>query len=216
MKVDLASMLARREWFARSAPSYRYVSFDASPQHGQEFFAAVERTISQSAVASLGSWSARPAVETRTLPLVTLGKGRMGLAEKTQAYIHQTWLEYRPSVAGVRTANESIRVCLTDMGVELAIGDAKDVVSECLEADKVRGGQRGQHGQHGKPTSDIVPFDAEKAAVKMTGLQPAPVPPTLGQSHFSGGLDKASLLASHSAGLDLHAHLHDDRLGGRS
>ena len=88
--------------------------------------------IQRSALDSVASWSERPTVETRIMPLATLGKGRMGLAEKTQAFIHQTWLEYGPCVSGVRAANADVRVCLSDMGTELGIGDAKDVVSECL------------------------------------------------------------------------------------
>ena len=123
MKVGLASMLARREWHSRCEPMYRCVAFDASPQHGQEFFATVERVVTRSSVASLASATERPAVETRVLPLATLGKCRMGLAEKAQAYIHQTWLEYGPRIEDVRSANADVRVCLADMDTELAIGD---------------------------------------------------------------------------------------------
>ena len=89
MKVDIGAMLARREWYRTHGPMYRYIAYDASPQHGQEFFVTVERVILESALDSMASWSARPAVESRLMPLATLGKGRMGLAEKTQAYIHR-------------------------------------------------------------------------------------------------------------------------------
>ena len=92
VRLDIAAMLARRDWYKRTGPVYRYVSFDASPQHGQEMFAAVERTVIRSSVGELVNWSSRPSVQTRVLPLATLGHLRMGLAEKTQSFVHQTWL----------------------------------------------------------------------------------------------------------------------------
>ena len=75
--------------------------------------------------------SSAPSVDVRQLPISVLGTGRMGLAEKTQAYIHQVWLEYGPAVEGVREANCSVRAILSDMGTEFAIGDVKDIVREC-------------------------------------------------------------------------------------
>ena len=149
VRMDVASMLARRQWYRQSAGVYRHISFDASPQHGQEFFATVERTMLRSEVASLANDTSRPAVETRIMPLVTLGKGRMGLAEKTQAYVHQTWLEYGPTAASVRSANEDVRVVLADMGTELGIADVRDVVEHCVPAmdEPQRHGPPGPPGQ---------------------------------------------------------------------
>lgn len=145
VRTDIASMLARREWYRQCAGVYRHISFDASPQHGQEFFATVERSMLRSEVARIGPELLRPAVETRILPLVTLGKGRMGLAEKTQAYVHQTWLEYGPSAESVQSANDDVRVVLSDMGVELGIGEVRDVVRQCLPIED--SDQCGQSGQ---------------------------------------------------------------------
>ena len=146
VKVDIAAMLARRAWRRENSPTYRYLAFDASPQRGQEFVVTVERVIVRSTMASHVSsdaWSARPVVETRIMPLATLGKNRMGLAEKLQAHIHQTWLEYGPAVSDVRAANSDVRVCLSDMGTEFGIGDAKDVVATCL-TDVCDQSQQGQ------------------------------------------------------------------------
>ena len=162
VRVDMAAMLARRAWYAANGPTYRHIAFDASPQQGQEFFVTVERVIKRSAMASVASWRDRPEVQTRTLPLTTLGKSRMGLAEKTQALIHQIWLEYGPSASDVRAANLDVRVCLSDMGTELGICDAKDVVSECLRHDFDEG-QRCQRGQRGEDLQ-VVPFGCNAEA----------------------------------------------------
>ena len=132
VKLDIASMLAHRAWYKANGPAYRHLAFDASPQRGQEFFITVERIITVASMASVKDWQGKPLVSTRTLPLATLGKNRQGLAEKAQAHIHQTWLDYGPSVAAVRAANMNVRVCLSDMGTELGIADIQDVVSECV------------------------------------------------------------------------------------
>jgi len=90
----------------------------------------VERSVTRAELQKASS--AQPAVDERMLPISVLGTGRMGLAEKTQAYIHQVWLEYGPAVDDVRQANRNVRTILSDMGVEFSIGDVKDVVRGCL------------------------------------------------------------------------------------
>ena len=132
VRLDMASMLAHRFWYKANGPTFRYLSFDASPQHGYEYFVSVERVVRRADVQQLpaGQW---PVVDSRHLPLGTLGCGRMGLAEKIQAHTHQIWLDYGPSVDDVRAANRDVRQCLSDMGTELAIGDAPDCVASSLE-----------------------------------------------------------------------------------
>ena len=56
----------------------------------------------------------------------------MGQADKAQALIHQTWLEYGPSAAAVRQANVCVRQCLTDMGVEANVIDLPDLVNHAV------------------------------------------------------------------------------------
>ena len=63
-------------------------------------------------------------VDSRSLPMVTLGACRMGLAEKTQALVHQTWLDYGPRLEDVRVANLEVRQCFSDMGTELGLAGA--------------------------------------------------------------------------------------------
>ena len=130
VQLDIAWMLWQRARSKASGPAYRYISFDASPQHGHELFATVERSATRAELQKASS--AQPAVDERMLPISVLGTGRMGLAEKTQAYIHQVWLEYGPAVDDVRQANRNVRTILSDMGVEFSIGDVKDVVRGCL------------------------------------------------------------------------------------
>ena len=67
----------------------------------------------------------------------------MGLAEKTQAHLHQTWLDYGPVAAQVTEACASVLSILTDMGTEFGIANVQDVVPELF------GQQRGpaQKGQ---------------------------------------------------------------------
>ena len=145
VKTDLAAMLARRAWYAANGPTYRYLAYDASPQRGLEFFATVERVVRRGAVQAAVSSGQLPAVEARVLPLAMLGSGRMGLAEKLQAHIHQVWLEYGPAAADVRKANCDVRQCLSDMGTELGIADARDVVAECI----------GQQDEGGASDADV-------------------------------------------------------------
>ena len=119
-RLDIACMLARREWYAKRAGSaYRYLGFDASPQSlGIEVFAIVERVIERPALRQWLFDRTEIDVEVRRLPLSMLGHTHAGLADKVQAHVHQTWLEYGPSVEQVRRANLDVRQCLSDMGTE--------------------------------------------------------------------------------------------------
>ncbi len=67
-------------------------------------------------------------VRERLLPLAVLGCGRMRLSEKLNAHCHQVWLEYGPSIRDCRRANLDVRQCLSDMGTEIGIADARDVL----------------------------------------------------------------------------------------
>ena len=138
VRVDFASMLARRAWYKKHGPTFRYLAFDASPQKGHEIFVTVERVVLRDDVAAFGASPPRPAVQERLLPVVVLGSGRMSLADKAQAHVHQVWLDYGPSVDSVRLANADVRQCLSDMGTEFGISEVRDLVPECV----------GQHSHH--------------------------------------------------------------------
>ena len=131
IRMDLASRLDRRAWYKANGPTYRYLAYDASPQRGHEYFVTVERVVRRCDV-DVASGTTMPPIESRLLPLCVLGCGRMGLAEKAQAHIHQVWLDYGPAISDVRAANLDVRQCLSDMGTELGIADARDVVGECI------------------------------------------------------------------------------------
>ena len=57
--------------------------------------------------------------------------GRTGL-DKVQAHIHQTWLEYGPTMRSLTRANSVVRQCLSDRGTEFGIADVADVTHERL------------------------------------------------------------------------------------
>ena len=132
VRLDCAYMLFRRETNASvsAARSWRYVSFDASPQGGQEIFVAVERVVDP-----YGGAPGTPlSLQSFKFPLAVLGAGRMGLAEKAQAFAHQTWLDYGPSATSVRAGNARVRTILSDMGTELGIADLRDFVDSFIPA----------------------------------------------------------------------------------
>ena len=145
LKLDIAMMLDRREVFRVDSNIDRYLAFDASPQAGGEVMASVERVTRRSGQVSRVSASE---VEIRTMPLVMLGQGRTGSADKTAALVHQTFLEYGPSVQSVRAANMCVRQCLTDMGTELAVVESRDAVGQIL----------GQPGLDSTEMSYMFPF----------------------------------------------------------
>ena len=91
-RLDQAAMLWNRSEARARGPVARYISFDASPQHGQEIFVTVERAVKRAALRGLGQHDRPAGAGGRTLPISMLGTGRMGLAEKAQAHVHQTWL----------------------------------------------------------------------------------------------------------------------------
>jgi len=82
-----------------------------------EILVQVERAILQKDITSQSK------VEVIRSPVVVLGHGRAGLAQKVQASQHHTWLEYGPSLERVRQANYDVRQVLTDMGTEVGIAD---------------------------------------------------------------------------------------------
>ncbi len=124
VRFDVANMLQCRWWYRLNRPTFRYITYDASPQRGSEVFASAERIFTRADLRA----NAHPQVNIRRLPMVYLGVGRTGAADKLQALMHQTWLEYGPGVDSVRAANADVRQCLSDMGAEAIIADSADVV----------------------------------------------------------------------------------------
>ena len=131
--LDIASMLLRRHWYKTKGPCFRFVGIDASPQRGGlEVLATAERVILQSDVRAARPGDPKPPVEIRRMPVSVLGHGHCGLPDKVQTTVHQTWLDYGPSLSQTRAANADVRQIVSDMGTELAIADYPDVLSACL------------------------------------------------------------------------------------
>ena len=134
VKFDCAAMLLWRRWYLQQRPTYRYIGVDASPQRpGVEVLAVAERVIPRCALQQLQPGQRWPAgLIQRRMPVTCLGHGRAGLADKVQATVHATWLEYGPSLKTLRQANLDVRQVLTDMGTEWAIADVTAVDSLCV------------------------------------------------------------------------------------
>lgn len=134
VKLDITAMLLWRRWYLQHRPTYRYMGVDASPQRpGVEVLAVAERVIPRSELKQLQPGQLWPTgLIQRRLPVACLGHGRAGLADKVQAVVHATWLEYGPSLDTLAQANLDVRQVLTDMGTELGIADAAAVGSLCV------------------------------------------------------------------------------------
>ena len=65
-----------------------------------------------------------------------LATGDALLPDKVQAHIHQTWLDYGPTMCSLTRANCAVRQCLSDQGTEFAIADVSDVTHECAYSGK--------------------------------------------------------------------------------
>ena len=153
-RLDIACMLEWRERYAEMGPSFRYISVDASPRpNGLEAFVQVERVILAADIFRDG----HPDVQQRVMPLVVLGHGRCGLADKVQAAQHQTWLEYGPSVERVRQANLDVRQVLTDMGTEVGIADFGDTTEECFGSGQPVGAVEACHPRWLYPLALYIP-----------------------------------------------------------
>lgn len=135
IRIDIAAMLWNREVYVHTGPMYRYIACDASPQVSQSFevFVTVERVIRRHDVAGQ-SFDTVPAgsLSTRVLPLVTLGHGRCALEDKVAAHLHQTFLDYGPSVGHVVAACADVRQVMSDMGTEFGIANFPNVVGHVL------------------------------------------------------------------------------------
>ena len=144
VRLDVAAMLHHREW-SKTRLLFRYISVDASPQlqMSHEVFVGVERIVERSALQNKSKASvSADSIRMRKLPLATLGQGKQALEDKVAAHVHQTWCDYGPSRADVRTACASVRQVLTDMGAEFGIANYPDVIDECikLQRDEASGG----------------------------------------------------------------------------
>ena len=118
-----------------------WASTPALSVDGVEVQVAVERVILPSDIRNALSTPGqpKPPVEQRRMPVSMLGHGRCSLADKVQAHVHQTWLEYGPSIQQVRAANADVRHIITGMGTDIAIADHHDVLEQCLLQQPARG-----------------------------------------------------------------------------
>ncbi len=135
-RLDVAAMGLWRQWYLDNGPVFRYVAFDASPQRsGLEVFGAAERVGCRSAVDGEAARVRGSAVVQRRLPLVSLGQGRASRADKAQAHMHQTFLDYGQSEFAFAASFRDVRQCLSDMGAEFGVGRVADIRAAYLSGD---------------------------------------------------------------------------------
>ena len=109
--------------------TFRYLTYDASPQGGVEIFCTAERVVTFSR-------DLANSVVIRRLPLVQLGHAHLGVADKAQALMHQVWLDYGPAAVDIEKANNVCRQNLSDMGHEFDIADSRNILDKCLGPER--------------------------------------------------------------------------------
>lgn len=135
-KLDVAAMIAQRAWFAsQQCGIIRHIAIDASPQkrtsyevlNTSEIVIRVSDLVGTSGIAFNALGVDR--IIRRKMPPVFLGMRGMDLAHKTDASVHQSWLEYGPTHKSLRCSLHAVRTVLTDLGCERGIANYWDIAS---------------------------------------------------------------------------------------
>jgi hypothetical protein len=125
---------------ARGANISRTLGFDASPQIGLELFGGLVEAIEGCNIDTMCRLF---------LTLSVLGFGHMKAVDKLMALAWQIWLLSGPSRATMEAWLGSVRVIITDMGVEAGLADAKcilDIFFDFLRTGSVlEGAQLSDH-----------------------------------------------------------------------
>lgn len=130
VRLDVVSMLLARIR-CRTEDCFRYISYDASPINFIEEFGAIMDSVPRAALESENIDSSM--CSRRRLPLMTLGHGRAGLAEKTLAMVHKHFLESGPHADDIHRVCGQVRASLSEMGVEFKIIDFFDCIPHYLK-----------------------------------------------------------------------------------
>ena len=126
VKLDLASMLARRTQLQMPEKRARALYFDASSVSGVEIMVCVEET-----VVNLDTARA----EERLMPLSALGHGHMGVIDKTMRICKAIFLEAGPSKSAVHKYLQEVRILGSDDGAEHYIEASADVMDFFLDGN---------------------------------------------------------------------------------
>ena len=119
-----ARLLRRLEWdtIVKSTPQpciHFAIGCAASPQIGLEIFDCIMYKVENGNVDT---------TTTRRLPLSTLGYGHAGLIDKLMALCWMVYLEFGPKLASMQYFFRRVRVMCSDMGTEMGMIDAPDVL----------------------------------------------------------------------------------------
>ena len=136
VRFDIVAMLAHRRRFSGIPEGgiNIYLAYDASPQGGVEIFNTFCR------MEHVDKSGSAFAIELRRFPLTTLGVGKASVADKTQALLHQIFLECGPSISNMRKMLDSVRQCLSDMGTEFQIANSRDCLPQIYKDSEAASG----------------------------------------------------------------------------
>lgn len=130
VRLDIVGMLLHQRVRPRDIVS-RSLSYDASPQGGQELFACVETVVLP------GPGGQAASSHRRSQPLSQLGHAHTGIIPKAMNLIHKAALDVGFDYGEIITFFAQVRVCCTDCGSEWSVADMPNVVMAYL--DKAEG-----------------------------------------------------------------------------
>lgn len=151
VKLDLLLMHLRQCEFSRGVPTFIYLSADASPQGGLEYYIVLEDKISRQNAGAIveatpeerDCWCKSDYLKTTTLPVSVLGSGNASAAAKFEALTHAVILDsmYGGNPANVTKYGESIISYCSDFGAEASIANLPSVcIQEFLKHNVVNSG----------------------------------------------------------------------------
>ena len=151
VKLDLLLMRLRQCEFSRGVPTFIYLSADASPQGGLEYYIVLEDKISRQNAGGIVEatpeermqWCKADYLKTTTLPVSVLGSGNASAAAKFEALTHSVILDsmYAGIPANVAKYGESIISYCSDFGAEASIANLPSVcIQEFLKHNVVNSG----------------------------------------------------------------------------
>ena len=156
VRLHCAAMIIRRaEWeslvMSKPQPQVSFaIGCDASPQIGLEIFGTILYQVLSGDVDT---------TVRRHLPLSCLGRGHTQLIDKLMAVCWSVFLEFGPKLHTMRAFFNNVRVMVSDMGTEMGICDAPDILPIFWEWLKTgqKGDMRPQPGSFLFPRAMYIP-----------------------------------------------------------
>lgn len=125
IRLDVVAMVLNRRHRPRAVAS-RSLSYDSSPQGGQELFACVEVVVVQ------GQSGVPSSSQRRSMPMTQMGHGCTGVIAKAMNLIHKVGLEIGFEQGGLEDYFKEVRGCVTDCGAEWGVVEMPNVIGQFL------------------------------------------------------------------------------------